>query len=80
MGGTYRLDTDTLPNLLALDPLVHNGGVGSVHSNRNTSEEFGWLLPLDKGDPRTWPVLLRRGWVLLTPSGGYLHIAAPPGQ
>lgn len=83
MGGTTRPDTDTLPNLLALDPVVHNGGPSSVHGNRVISEQWGWLLPLDRGDPRIWPALVRTDgapgrWVLLTPDGGYLHITNPP--
>jgi hypothetical protein len=45
MGGTSRPDTDTLPNLLALDPIVHNGGPGSVHADRPRSEAYGWLVP-----------------------------------
>jgi hypothetical protein len=72
MGGTYRSDTDTLPNLLALDPVVHNGGPGSVHADRHSvSGPRGWLVsklsttPLD-----LTPVLIARSplirqWVLL---------------
>jgi hypothetical protein len=71
MGGTYREDTDTLPNLLALDPIVHNGGPGSVHADRHgVSGPRGWLVsklstvPLD-----LQPVLIAlspnvRQWVL----------------
>src|SRR3954462_15660128 len=44
MGGTSRLDTDLLSNLLALDPTVHNGGPGSGHADRNgVSGPRGWL-------------------------------------
>lgn len=59
MGGTSRPDTDTLPNLLALDPIVHNGGPGSVHADRPRSEMFGWLVP----KLSTEPLHLRRAMV-----------------
>jgi hypothetical protein len=51
MGGTSRPDTDALSNLLALDPIVHNGGPGSVHADRPRSEALGWLIPKLSPDP-----------------------------
>lgn len=75
MGGTYRPDTDTLPNLLALDPQVHNGGPGSVHADRPRSEEYGWLVPkLSREALHMLPALLYAGsgqweWFLLAESG-----------
>jgi len=72
MGGTYREDTDTLPNLLALDPIVHNGGPGSVHADRNgVSGPRGWLVSKLSSEPLDLaPVLVAlspmiRQWVLL---------------
>lgn len=66
MGGTYRPDTDTLPNLLALRPDVHNGPPDAVHMRRQWSEEHGYLLPLSIPLASAWPVLLfGRRWVYL---------------
>jgi len=72
MGGTCREDTDTLPNLLALDPQVHNGGPGSVHADRNgVSGPRGWLVSKLSSEPLDRvPVLVAlsenmRQWVLL---------------
>lgn len=81
MGGTYRLDTDTLPNLLALDPTVHNGGPGSVHGDRPRSESFGWLIPkLSTLDLHMVPALIALGprhrqWVLLAVDGQRLVLS-----
>lgn len=80
MGGTYRLDTDTLPNLLALHPRVHNGGPGSVHDRRVASEANGWLVPkLSAFVLSTIPVAVWAGpgarrYVLLTDRGGYVDV------
>lgn len=72
MGGTSRLDTDLLSNLLALDPEVHNGGPQSVHGRRGWSEERGYLLPLSTPLASGWPVLVRgHWWAFLLNSGGY---------
>lgn len=74
MGGTYRPDTDTLPNLIALDPQVHNGGPRSVHGRRSWSEERGYLIPKHEDDVTLWPIHLHgRTWVFLLPDGGYLR-------
>lgn len=73
MGGTYREDTDTLPNLLVTHPLVHNLQPDSIHGNPAWSRPLGYLLPKDTARPDLVPVLLHTGlWVLLTPGGGYL--------
>lgn len=75
MGGTYRPDTDSLSNLLALDPDVHNGGPQSVHGRRPWSEERGYLLPKDLERAVTWPVLIHgRRWVYLLSTGEYRDI------
>lgn len=74
-GGTSRLDTDTLCNLLALDPQVHNGGKASVHGNRPRSEEHGWLLPQSTPIAGEWPVQLSDGrWVYLLADGRYIEV------
>jgi hypothetical protein len=72
MGGTSRPDTDTLPNLLALDPIVHNGGPGSVHADRRgVSGPRGWLVSKLSSEPLNLvPVLIApspsiRQWSLL---------------
>lgn len=51
MGGTTRPDTDLPSNLLALDPIVHNGGPGSVHGGRARAESRGWLIPKLSTEP-----------------------------
>jgi hypothetical protein len=58
MGGTYREDTDTLPNLLVTHPLVHN-----LRPAKDTERLD--LVPF---------VLQGRVWALLTPAGGYLTL------
>jgi hypothetical protein len=83
MGGTSRSDTDLLSNLLALDPVVHNGGSGSVHADRPRSEVLGWLIPkLSPYAPRMVPACVYSvggwRWCLLgedgdrLPLGGYI--------
>jgi hypothetical protein len=81
MGGTSRLDTDLLSNLLALDPTVHNGGPGSVHADRNgVSGPRGWLVsklstePLDRVPVLIAPSPNIRQWSLLVD-----HIRVPLG-
>lgn len=70
MGGTDRTDTDSLSNLLALDPVIHNGGPQSVHGRRGWSEERGYLIPKDTMLAVGVPVLLRgRWWVYLLSNG-----------
>jgi len=82
MGGTSRLDTDTLPNLLALDPMIHNGGPRSVHGARISSDRFGWLVPKNINSVSSRPVLLAtsmkvRRWALLGDKGGRLWLSRP---
>lgn len=81
MGGTSRLDTDTLANLLALDPQVHNGGAASVHGRRDWSEERGYLIPkhIARVDNRAF-VLRGEVWVLPLPVAPWyreLRLALP---
>jgi hypothetical protein len=72
MGGTDRDNVDSLVNLLALTPRIHNGGPGSVHGNRRWAERYGYLIPKHVSEPGMWPLkLLGRRWVLLTEVGGY---------
>jgi hypothetical protein len=76
MGGTRRPDTDSLANLLALDPDVHNGGPMSVHGRRAWSEEHGFLVPKATDFAISWPVNLRLTgrWVFLLSNGQYRDI------
>lgn len=50
MGGTSRPGVDELWNLLALDPIVHNGGPNSVHAQREWAEIGGYLIPKHRSD------------------------------
>lgn len=81
MGGDGRLNTDTLSNLLALDPQVHNGGPASVHGRGAWSQVRGYLVPKHHDYPGMVPVLLHTGRrVLLLDDGSYAypgHAAAP---
>jgi hypothetical protein len=77
MGGTYRPDTDTLPNLLALAPFVHNLSPGSVHGNPDWSMPRGYLLHQGAANLHLVPVLLHgKLWVMLTPTGLYAPVPA----
>jgi hypothetical protein len=70
MGGTYRPDTDTLPNLIALHPIVHNGNPASVHQAPSWSRPRGYLLHANVDVLETMPMLYRgRHWVVLMPDG-----------
>jgi hypothetical protein len=74
MGGTYRPLTDSLCNLLALDPEVHNGAPWSVHQNSSWSRPRGYLLSSHVEDDAmaATPVLYRgRDWVILDQDGDY---------
>lgn len=82
MGGTTRANTDTLPNLLAVAPEVHNSaGVNSgrgwphdlsIHGSRTWSAARGYLVPKHVDDPGGWPVLLWGArWAWLTTGGAY---------
>lgn len=78
MGGTSRADRDALSNLLALTPLIHNGGPQSVHGRREWAEENGYLVPKHVHQAKLWPVRLRgRHWVILGDDGRYYPL--PPG-
>ena len=75
MGGTYREDTDTLPNLLVTHPLVHNLRPDSIHGNPAWSRPRGYLLPKDTEGLDLVPFVLHgRVWVLPTVTGGYVHL------
>lgn len=72
MGGTSRPNVDDITNLLATDPVAHNGGPMSVHGRREWSETNGFLVPKLIASPGLWPVWLHeREEVLLLASGGY---------
>lgn len=74
MGGTYRPLTDSLCNLLALDPQVHNGGPSSVHQNSVWSRPRGYLLSAHVPDDAmaATPVLYRgKVWVILDEEGDF---------
>lgn len=89
MGGTSRDDVDELWNLLALDPVVHNGGPESVHGRRTWSHHRGYLVPKQTPEHELtqWPVLLGgllperfQRWVLLAPHAdtGYRDLPRLP--
>lgn len=74
MGGTYRPLTDSLCNLLALDPEVHNGAPWSVHQNSAWSRPRGYLLSshVDDDAMAATAVLYRgRDWVILDEEGDF---------
>lgn len=72
MGGTSRPNVDSLTNLLALDPDVHNGGPLSVHGRREWSEAYGFLVPKHVPSPGLWPVWIRQRFqVFLLDNGRY---------
>jgi hypothetical protein len=76
MGGTSRPDAHAPWNLLALHPVVHNGGPQSVHGRRTWSEERGYLVEKHHAAPQHRPVLLYgRRWVLLRE--GAFYVALP---
>lgn len=75
MGGTSRADRDALSNLIALDPVVHNGCPQSVHARREWSDERGYLVPKHEERAKDFPILLRGvRWVYLTDDGRYLPV------
>lgn len=72
MGGTSRPDVHDLDNLLAADPVIHNGGPQSVHGRRRWSEQRGYLVPKGMNAPGLVPVLLNgKRWVHLGKDGRY---------
>lgn len=82
MGGTSRPDVDDLDNLLALDPVIHNGGPQSVHGRRPWAQERGYLISkLASQPPGAWPIWLHgRRWVLLDKAGGYVPLPESQGH
>lgn len=80
MGGTDRADTDTVVNLIAVLPEVHNlgyrrrrvdGVLGrTIHGDPLWSRPLG-LLVSKEHPPMSIPVRTWHGWVFLTPDGGY---------
>jgi hypothetical protein len=77
MGGTSRPDTDTLPNVLALHPDVHNLKPDSVHMLRSWSEPRGYLLPQSEDHPELVPVLVHGAtWAVLA---GDTYAPVPQG-
>lgn len=80
MGGTSRPDRDAVWNLLALDPVIHNGGPQSVHGRRKWAQDRGFLIPKNVNRIRLWPVKLHdTTWVLLRPDGEYHYFPARAG-
>lgn len=74
MGGTYRPLTDSLCNLLALDPEVHNGAPWSVHQNSAWSRPRGYLMSSHvDDDAMACTAVLYRGkdWVILDEDGDF---------
>lgn len=83
MGGTYRPLTDSLCNLLALDPEVHNGAPWSVHQNPRWSRPRGYLLSahVDDDAMAATPVLYRgREWVVLLDDSTETGLLEPRSQ
>jgi hypothetical protein len=80
MGGTSRPDTDLPSNLLAVDPVVHNGGPRSVHGRRVFSQAQGWLISKENiFKPVSVPVFVATGpglgrWALLDDQGGRAYL------
>jgi hypothetical protein len=64
MGGTRRLDTNGLANLVMLCEPCHL----RVESHRTEAYLNGWLVP-QQADPALVPFLYRRRFVLLTELG-----------
>lgn len=83
MGGTYRPLTDSLCNLLALDPEVHNGAPWSVHQNSKWSRPRGYLLSAHVEDAAMaiTPVLYRgQKWVVLLDNSTDTGLLEPRSQ
>lgn len=78
MGGTVREDRDWLSNLLALDPVVHNGGPQSVHGRRAWSERRGYLIPKNIPWASAVPVLIFGRFLFMLGDDGQYY-PPPPG-
>lgn len=70
MGGTVRPDANLASNLLVLCGTGTTGCHGWTEARRAEAFEEG-LLIRQTDDPATVPVLLERGWVLLTDDYGF---------
>lgn len=71
MGGTKRLETDAATNLVLLCGSGTTGCHGWVESHRWDAVLDGLIVP-QHADPATTPVLLLRGWTMLTEDGCYI--------
>jgi hypothetical protein len=82
MGGTTRPDRDSLQNLIAVDPAVHNAagpGARSIHGSKTWSQPRGYLLWQTQG-PLLTPMHYReKQWVLLTADGDFIEVDEPEG-
>lgn len=76
MGGTVRPETNQPSNLLVLCGSATTPGSCHqfVENRRAEAYEEGLLVPQTQ-DPATVPVLLERGWVLLTDDFGFEDVA-----
>lgn len=74
MGGTTREDANSPSNLLVLCGSGVTGCHGWIESRRSEAFEDG-LLIRQTDDPAAIPVLLERGWVLLTDDCGFEDVA-----
>lgn len=80
MGGT-PWDRDTIDNVIAVLPQVHNLHPRSIHMAPGWSGPRGYLLPPRVRDPWAYPVLTWRGWAFLRPDGTVMpldHASAWP--
>lgn len=77
MGGTSRPNTDTVGNLLALHPRVHNMAPDSVHLMPERARASGWLVSKHEDDPASIPVILWTGHVVLLGEEGYISLPVP---
>lgn len=78
MGGTTRANRDAIECLLALDPIVHNGGPQSVHGDPLWARARGYLVRKNVDYPEQVPVLIHgHYWMLLGRDGQRYPL--PPG-
>lgn len=80
MGGTRRASTNQAANGLGVCSVHHDVAEGQsvtdrfmrrIHGSRERSERYGWLISKHTAaEPRTVPVRLVYGWVLLDNDGG----------
>lgn len=75
-GGTRRLEVNGVANGLCLCPSDHDG----IEANRDKARALGLLISQHRKIlPREVPVLLIKGWCLLSDSGDYQTIPEPAG-